>query len=237
MIISLGNCKQLIFSMLGESGLMDHLVIESSELQTEEDSLLNKNEDNGPCPKMTARTAARSSSEKAFGFVDQAKRSLELSEEDKFIQRQLSKSMKQSKHKKKLHITWPARSPIPINEFGSTRIFARAYPWLFPGGFGDVKDFPGDCRCWGEHLLLYKDGRFAKDKFFNFFATDYITRHRNASSGNWFIKDFNEGGPETLDELKKAIEEGDSRFVSRLTYFSKNVKGSSPFWFQKRSEL
>ena len=36
---------------------------------------------------------------------------------------------------------WPALSQRPVNEFGDTKIIACAVPWLFPGGFGDPKDF------------------------------------------------------------------------------------------------
>ena len=43
-----------MFSIPGESALMDHLMIELSELETEEDASLNINEENGLCPKMAA---------------------------------------------------------------------------------------------------------------------------------------------------------------------------------------
>ena len=43
--------------------------------------------------------------------------------------------------------------PVPINEFSTERLFARAYPWLFPGGIGDVKDFPGTPKQWGKNLF------------------------------------------------------------------------------------
>ena len=101
-----------------------------------------------------------------------------------------------------------------------------------------MKDYPSnDMKAWGEMLLRYQDGRFQKDKFFCFFAMNYITRHRNSSSANWFIKDFNKGGPDSLEELQKRISDGDTSFVNRITYFNQHVRGSIPFWHQKRSEL
>ena len=66
---------------------------------------------------------------------------------------------------------------------------------------------------------------------------NYITRNRNASSANWFIKDFNRNGPSNLEQLKESIESGDTQFVNRLTYFNKRVKGSTSFWYQKRAEV
>ena len=86
-------------------------------------------------------------------------------------------------------------------------------------------------------MLLYEDGRFGSDKFFCFFALNYINRFCNASSGNWFIKEFNKGGPQNLNELKENIKNGDLRFVNRLTYFNKRIKGSTSYWFQKRNEV
>ena len=52
--------------------------------------------------------------------------------------------VKNSDAKKEMTVHWPSGGPIPINEFGSTKIFAQAYPWLFPGGVGDVKDHPSE---------------------------------------------------------------------------------------------
>jgi len=86
-------------------------------------------------------------------------------------------------------------------------------------------------------MLLYKDGRFAEDKFFTFFAMNYLTRKRNASSGNWFITNFQNDSPQTLDELKERIANGDTKFINGVTYYSKRIKGSTSYWHQKRSEL
>lgn len=131
---------------------------------------------------------------------------------------------------------WPHVSVNPINEFGGRRIFAAAFPWLFPGGIGDIMDYDGDMGAWGKMMLFYEDGRFAKDKMFCFYAMNYITRHRNASSGNYFIDTFKFDCPETLDELKQDIKNGHTSFVNSLTYYNRRIKGSSPYWKQKRGE-
>ena len=76
-------------------------------------------------------------------------------------------------------------------------------------------------------MLYYKDGRFAADKIFSFFALNYITRKRNNSSGKWFVEKFQEDCATTLDELKDRIAKGDTKFVNGLTYWNKRVKGSA----------
>jgi hypothetical protein len=35
---------------------------------------------------------------------------------------------------------WPHRSVKPINEYGEDKIFCLTFPWLFPGGIGDVNE-------------------------------------------------------------------------------------------------
>ena len=192
--------------------------------------------DLGPCAALTRSVMASGDNVHVFGYMNEANAKV-LSPSDVIIHNEVVETIDGSDQKEHIRVEWPAVGPVAINEYGDTRIFARAFPWLFPGGGGDVKAFAGDIKKWGENMLNYEDGRFTRDRFFCFFALNYITRNRNASSGNWFVKDFNRGGPSNLEELKASIEAGDLRFVNRLTYYNKRVKGSSPFWFQKRSEV
>ena len=66
---------------------------------------------------------------------------------------------------------------------------------------------------------------------------NYISRHRNSSSGNWFVTDFNKNCPETLEELHQEIAEGNTSFVNQINYYNAWVIGSSPYWQKKRQEL
>ena len=135
-------------------------------------------------------------------------------------------------------ICWPKTSEVPVSECSNKKLFALAHPWLFPGGVGDVTDFPtDDIGKWGEMLFRHKDGRFQNDKFFCFYALNYITRHRNASSGSWFVREFSKGCPENLEDLKSQIEAGNTSFINRITHCNQNTKGSTPHWHKKRSEL
>ena len=69
-------------------------------------------------------------------------------------------------------IQFPYASPTPINEYEEDNsLFTRAFPWLFPGGYGDFGQFRektmnvGD---WVRKMLYYQNGRFAKDKIWCF---------------------------------------------------------------------
>ena len=132
---------------------------------------------------------------------------------------------------------WPHIKDIPVNEFGDKKIFAMAFPWLFPGGVGDVKDFDGDLGQWGKMLLFYEDGRFATDKIFCFYAMNYIIRQRNSRSGHYFVDKFQVNCPETLEDLQAEIRKGNTTFINNLTYYSKRIKGSTPYWLQKKGEV
>lgn len=137
-----------------------------------------------------------------------------------------------------IKVPWPRISPEPCNEHDkSQKIFCSAFPWLFPGGLGDVVDTKEDLRSWGRRMLMYEDGRFATDQLFCFFAMNYIIRHRNSSSGRFFCSDFDRTAPASLGELKEQIRSGDTRFVNNVTFYSKNVDGSDSYWSQQRSEL
>jgi hypothetical protein len=183
----------------GDVGTMDALNIEVPDITTREDERAStKLDDPGPNPAFTRTVEMEGSSIKTFGYIDDSARA-DISPQDRIIHneilQEINKEIDRSKTNKEISVRWPNSGPVPINEYSARRLFARAYPWLFPGGIGNVKDFPGNApaKVWGKNMLYYEDGRFTKDKFFCFFALNYIIRQRNASSGNWFIKDFSIG--------------------------------------------
>jgi Helitron helicase-like domain at N-terminus len=221
----------------GDEGTMDTIDIPvHDDLHTDESAMDDVNADLGPAPSLTRESLRIGNNIKDFGYIDESPSDI-LSPTDTSIHNEILSEITQSKDKKKITVQWPATGPVAISEYGVTRLFTRAFPWLFPGGIGDVKDDPNDINRWGKRLLFYEDGRFARDKFFSFFALNYITRHRNSKSGNWFIKEFNQGGPESLEELKESIRNGDTSFVNRIMYYNQRVKGSTSYWFQKRSQV
>jgi len=52
-------------------------------------------------------------------------------------------------------LNWPPRDVKPISEFSDTKIFCLAFPWLFPGGIGDIKEsreYNVDVGDWAQNL-------------------------------------------------------------------------------------
>ena len=107
-------------------------------------------------------------------------------------------------------LPWPNVTKEAENEFNGIKIFVNTFPWLFPGGVGDVKEpyrianTAKSPRQWANHLLHYFDGRFAKVKLWSFYVMNYVQRHHNQTSGKFFINNFVKYNcPETIQELKQ----------------------------------
>ena len=222
----------------GEEGTLSGLVVDEHVPKDDKEDIVDPSTDDmGPNPDITSENnRSGGDNVKAIGFIDESGKGT-LEKGDRLINDSLQDTIQNSSVISEITTEFPDIQKDPVNEFSDTRIFARAFPWLFPGGLGDVRDDPDNPGEWGRRLIYYKDGRFAKDKFFGFFALNYITRQRNASSGRFFIDKFHTDCPDTLEELQESIEKGDSRFVNSLTYYNKRIKGSSAYWFQKRSEV
>ena len=159
-------------------------------------------------------------------------------QKDKNITSLLRESFAQSKATTSMD--FPYVSETPIDEYDlTTKLFCKAFPWLFPGGVGE----PGDSECkenidaWAERLLYYYDGRFAKDKMWCFFALNYSLRRKNAENGSYFVSDFNGKGPQSLEELQDLIKKNSTDWVDKIQYYSRRIKGSAGYWRFKRSEV
>ena len=125
----------------------------------------------------------------------------------------------------------------------SNEIFVNSFPWLFPGGIGDVWNSTRgklDIRTWTSHLLKYFDGRFQRDQLFSLYAFNMIQRHDNNSSGNFFVNSPNFVGvePPTVEDLQHAVSVGDTKYIEVLQYFSgSKIRGSDSYWRGKQEEL
>jgi hypothetical protein len=79
-------------------------------------------------------------------------------------------------------IPWPTRDNQPLSEFTTNHFFTLAFPTLFPYATADFRrNRPRTCESmteWAEHLLWYKDGRFAQHKYFKFIVHNIILRKR-----------------------------------------------------------
>jgi hypothetical protein len=213
----------------GKYGLLDDMFYVVKELKTNKDDNVT-NADMGPATSQCITPKEHATDIGALGFVDEGG-SAEMSEVDTRITEELEEAVMENTETAKKARDWPHINPSPVSEFGPRRIFIQAFPWLFPGGYGDIKDMPkskNSLNDWGKRLLYYEDGRFASDKLFCFFCMNYIVRNRNSTSGQYFISEFQRNVPNTLDELKTEIKKGNTAFVNHITYYNRRIKGSTP---------
>ena len=139
-------------------------------------------------------------------------------------------------------LNFPLVSTEPEDEYDGIPIFSNAFPWLFPGGIGDIncnkkKDY-GYVQKWASTMVHYFDGRFIRDGTWCFYALNYVQRHQNNISGGFFVRDFiKTNRPSDIEELKAQIQKGDYSFIDKLIYFSSKVRGSDSYWRLKKSQL
>ena len=117
---------------------------------------------------------------------------------------------------------WPSISTKACSEYDTTlKIWCMAFPDLFPGGIGDFHDKrqdPVDIAYWARHMMMYKDGRFMRHKMFPFYVYNYLTRHRNKTSSNWFLKGFNHGNITSVSDIKEELAKGNKALLNMISY-------------------
>ena len=141
---------------------------------------------------------------------------------------------------KRKTIHFPYVSPDPICEYTERHIFEKAFPCLFPGGsggYGSIMNPKPTLGDWMEKIILYKDGRFARDKMWAFCATNFFARHANQSSGGFFVDSFFKQGPKNLEDLQEQVANGNLLWLNSIAYFSHRVTGSPAYWRARRNDV
>jgi len=144
-------------------------------IQIYTDSNEDEEKDDGPCYDQVLQPQEDVSNpeNEYYGCISEDKTQV-VYHGDKSLSNIIEERIK-NKTIEKLH--WPPREVKPISEFSDTKIFCLAFPWLFPGGIGDIKEsreFDIDLSDWAQNLLFYEDGRFARDNMWCFFVLNYI---------------------------------------------------------------
>lgn len=99
-------------------------------------------------------------------------------------------------------IRWPDICSTPINEFNTEGYISCAFPTLFPTGSAD---FTTPCQHNVKHLMLYKDGRFAKHPRFRYFALNTEMRWRALQSGHVYVRQNPLDGSLSVAELRDMV--------------------------------
>ncbi|KAI3903890.1 hypothetical protein MKW92_023195, partial [Papaver armeniacum] len=115
-----------------------------------------------------------------------------------------------------------------------------AFPTLFPYGNADLRQSRAgkvsECQYF-QYLMKFRDGRFARDSRFRYFALNSLTRWRALSLGSIYIKNHPSDGELSIEAIRDMISSGDSRLVSRVSYCAKQIRGTRAYWYTRLKEL
>jgi len=138
-----------------------------------------------------------------------------------------------------LKIDWPHNEISPVDEFNTPGYIARAFPTLYPWGIADLNE-PREKEIkaaeYFKHLLVYKDGRFARHRRWRYFALNSLMRWRALSEGRVFVKQNLEKGQLTVSELLDLMKD-DAHIVDKILRYGEGLRGTRQYWMRRRAEL
>ena len=138
--------------------------------------------------------------------------------------------------KKYVTIPWPTRGDVPLSEFKTTYFFTLGFLCLFPYGNGDfhtvrLRSF-NSISDWAEHLIWYKEGRFANDQYFKFIVHNVMMRKRTLEQNTYIVRQQLGDEQFTLSRLKEQLEKGDISIAQKILYFGSCLRGTDQYWAQ-----
>jgi len=62
-------------------------------------------------------------------------------------------------------------------------------------------------------------------------------KEKNQSSGSFFVNKWYNEGEKSLEEIQKELQNGNTSWLDRITYFTQKVRGSPQYWRTRRAEV
>ena len=124
-----------------------------------------------------------------------------------------------------LPVAWPPRGDTPLNEFHSKGYITLAFPTLFSTGAADFtapRIQPVTLGYYLKHLMMYRDGRFARHPYFRYFALKTEMCWRALQAGRVYIRQHFEDERLSVDELSDMVS---TSFSSRVCHYAGSRAG------------
>jgi ATP-dependent DNA helicase PIF1 len=134
----------------------------------------------------------------------------------------------------------PSVRLTPIDEAsGKERILSMAFPTLYPTGVADFfvpRQRSVTLPQYAEHLMRYRDGRFAKHPRWRFYIFNIIMRQRARKVSGFYTS--KQSGLKNLsrEDLATAFQENKS-LLQQVVRQGSSLTGTRPFWRAKASGL
>lgn len=137
---------------------------------------------------------------------------------------------------KRRAIRLPTMSSQPLSEFSSRRLFAMAFPTLFPRGQGDwhqARLRSVSLHDYAAHLMRYYDGRFARHPRFRYVVFNRLMRLTVDQSSRYYISKNSSLTNLSIEELEELMVGSQNKStVDSFARVGGKLKGSRPYWKQ-----
>ena len=134
----------------------------------------------------------------------------------------------------------PSIRSTPIDEAGGKdRIFAMAFPTLYPTGRADFNVSrlrKVDLDDYARHMMCFHDGRFGRHPRWRFFVFNLLMRRRANSSARFYVSKASGLNDLSREELTEALL-ADESLLPHIVRQGSKLSGTRPFWRNKSSSL
>ena len=128
----------------------------------------------------------------------------------------------------------------PLDEAtGNERLFAMAFPTLYPTGAADF-NCPRlrkvELADYARHLLCFRDGRFGRHPRWRFLTFNIIMRRKAAKAARFYVSKASGLKDMNREELTAALQ-ADSQLIDLVVRQGSELTGTRPFWRNKSNSL
>jgi ATP-dependent DNA helicase PIF1 len=127
----------------------------------------------------------------------------------------------------------------------SRRLLSLAFPTLFPTGAADFVVPRGREVSYSDyidHLMRYRDGRFARHERFRYVVFNTNMRRQVAGQSTFLLNRHKEQGEVTVEDIEQALAADARDFKARsildnVVRSAGQIRGTRPYWNGRRRNL
>jgi ATP-dependent DNA helicase PIF1 len=134
----------------------------------------------------------------------------------------------------------PSIRSTPLDEAaGRERIFAMAFPTLYPTGradFNSARERKVDLNDYARHMMCYHDGRFGRHPRWRFLIFNLLMRRKASNSARFYVSKASGLKDLNREELTEALQTDES-LLPQIVRQGSTLTGTRPFWRNKGTSL
>jgi hypothetical protein len=134
----------------------------------------------------------------------------------------------------------PSIRQTPVDKAsGKDRIFAMAFPTLYPTGQADFNTprlRKVDLNDYAQHLIRFHDGRFGRHPRWRFFVFNILMRRKANSSARFYVSKASGLKDLSRDELVEALL-ADEGLLPQIVRQGSDLTGTRPYWKNRSNSL